>query len=181
MINILYTLFTILLIEAAFTRASSPEQRRSPNTCADSTLADVYVAGYSPFNIAHVVSPRGLLIVQRSAGADWEIQGDIFLAWQSPQNFTFPLYRLVNPTNADWITQISTSGAPPIVSGYGQAAIIGYAYSTQVCGSVPLLGAFQSTKGDHWYTTSASEHGFFLTNGWVDAGVAAFVLPLSPG
>ncbi|KAH9474240.1 hypothetical protein JR316_0013403 [Psilocybe cubensis] len=155
-------------------------ERRNDLTCADPSLADVYVAGYSPANSAHTVSPRWVLALQRSGlGADWEIQGDLFLAWQTEQEFTVPFYRLFNPTTTDWITMISTDGSPPVVSGFEDATVIGFAYSTQVCGSVPLLGASLPSKGDHWYTTDVREHNFFLENGWVDAGIAAFVLPLN--
>ncbi|PPQ81583.1 hypothetical protein CVT25_013422 [Psilocybe cyanescens] len=177
----IFTVFATLLTQAAFSQASAAPQRRSAETCADPSLTVVWSEAYSAADTAHVVSPRWLLTSQRSGGADWELQGDMFLAWQTPQEFTTPFYRLFNPTTTDWITAISTNGAAPVVQGFGDATIIGYAYSTQVCGSVPLLGASLASKGDHYYTTSTNDHASLLANGWVDAGIAAFVLPLSSG
>ena len=44
---------------------------------------------------------------------------------------------------------------------------------------MPLLAAFQAAAGDHWYTTDPVEHSNLLSLGWTDAGIIAYVLPLS--
>ncbi|KDR77653.1 hypothetical protein GALMADRAFT_37148, partial [Galerina marginata CBS 339.88] len=77
----------------------------------------------------------------------------------------------------DAILLLSTDGNPPAASGFTVQTIIGYVYASQVCGSVPLLGAFQQTAGDHWYTTDPGEHSSLLASGWTDAGIAGYVLP----
>ncbi|PPQ72379.1 hypothetical protein CVT25_011760 [Psilocybe cyanescens] len=174
---IIFTVFATLLTQAAFGQARALPQRRSAETCADPSLAVVWTEAYAPANTAHTVAPRWLL----SADASTQFEGDMFLAWQTPQDFTIPFYRLFNPTTTDWILAISTDGTAPIVQGFRDATIVGYAYSTQVCGSVPLLGASLPSRDDHYYTTSANDHTSLLANGWVDAEIAVFVLPLPSG
>ncbi|PPQ91627.1 hypothetical protein CVT25_012810 [Psilocybe cyanescens] len=144
-----FRVFVTLLVQAAFSQASTAPQTE----------------GYSPADTAHVVAPWWLLTSERSGGADWELQGNMFLAWQTPQDFTTPFYWLFNPTTTDWITVTSTNGTAPVVQGFGDATIIGYAYSTQVCGSVPLLGASLASKGNQYYTTSTNNHTSLLENG----------------
>ncbi|KDR67367.1 hypothetical protein GALMADRAFT_147156 [Galerina marginata CBS 339.88] len=154
---------------------------RAPNTCADPTLASVWVEAYSPSARAHTIQPRWIYAnLDTTAGNDWTIQGAVFLAWEDAQPFTFPLYLVFNPALNDYIYIPSTTGSPPVLpSGYGFGGIVGYVYATQVCGSVPLLSAFQASFGDHWYTTDASEHSRIIASGWAEAGIVAYVLPLS--
>ncbi|KAF8963117.1 hypothetical protein BDZ97DRAFT_2017624 [Flammula alnicola] len=170
--DFVFTFFAALLLShisafcsTANIAGNSTDQRRAANTCADPTLADVFVEAFNPSLTAHVI----------------RIQGEVFRAWQTAQDFmiTVPIYQLYDPTIQDYIFLTSTNSNPPIAGGYETGGIIGYVYSTQVCGSVPLLVAFQASAGDHWYTTSASEHSSLLADGWTDAGVAAFVLPLN--
>lgn len=114
--------------------------------------------------------------------AELVYQGEVFLGFpiQDPQNFTTPLYRLSDIATTDWIFAVGTDGNPPSVPGFAVKAIIGYVYSTQVCGSVPLLAAFNAAAGGHYYTTKVNDHAELITlAGWVDAGIAAYVLPLS--
>lgn len=52
-----------------------------------------------------------------------------------------------------------------------------YAYTTQICGSIPLYCATKS--GDHWYNTRKVEHDDLVnSSGWSDCGIAAYVLPI---
>ncbi|KIJ26312.1 hypothetical protein M422DRAFT_192374, partial [Sphaerobolus stellatus SS14] len=75
----------------------------------------------------------------------------------------------------------STDGNPPTVDGYVNVGITGYVYATEVCGGVPLLVAANAATTDHWYTTNALQHSSIVASGWIDEGVAAFVLPLTSG
>ena len=153
-------------------------QARTEQTCADPSLTSVFVDAFSPSRSGHNLRPRWVFVVIDSIGNDWQIQGDIFLGWETPQNFTVPFYQLFNSVLNDFVYLPSVNGAVPTASGYVSQGIVGYAYSTQVCGSVPLLSVFQSSTGDHWYTTDQQEHDMMVANGWIDEGTAFFVLPL---
>uniref|UniRef100_A0A8H8CGC8 DUF5648 domain-containing protein n=1 Tax=Psilocybe cubensis TaxID=181762 RepID=A0A8H8CGC8_PSICU len=179
----IFTFFLSSMVGCTVTQAAGLiNQGRGAQTCADPSLSVTFFAGYSMQNTFHVVAPRWLFVNQHSlGGADWQLQGALFRAWQTPQDFTFPMYRLFNPVTTDWIIALSTDGTVPVVSGFDNAdtELFGYAYSTQVCGSVPLIGASLQSKGDHWYTIDTNEHSSLLAAGWVDAGTVAFVLPLN--
>ncbi|KIJ37850.1 hypothetical protein M422DRAFT_259721 [Sphaerobolus stellatus SS14] len=92
-------LFTLLLIYIsvacrAATLNNSSDQRRAADTCADPTLADVWVEAYSP--------------------SLTQIQGPVFCAWENPQEFTVPLYEFNKP-NTDIPFLPSTDGNPQIL------------------------------------------------------------------
>ena len=160
-----------------------PLQARSAATCADPSLAVPFVAAFlnTPGATAHAIQPRIVFVHLDSVDAEqWQIQGELFLAWDSPQQFTVPLYQLATAGSKDFTYAIPVDGVtPPTVSGFTTGGIVGYVYATQECGSVPLLAAFQPTVGDHWFTTSVAEHNSLLSLGWADAGTVAFVLPLN--
>lgn len=114
---------------------------------------------------------------------NWQFQGPSFLAWLTPQEFTVPFYQLTSPTSgakSDFIFLPAVNGTPPTAPGFTVQAIVGYAYSTQVCGSVPLFSASNAAAADHWWTTSQSDHDALLATGtgWIDAGIPFYVLPL---
>ncbi|KDR77786.1 hypothetical protein GALMADRAFT_1326722 [Galerina marginata CBS 339.88] len=152
---------------------------RAVNTCADPSVTVVYVEAYSHAITRHVLQRRAVFVHQNTViNALWEIQEEAFRAWKDPQNFTFPIYQLSSPSGADFIYVLSTTGSPPVVSGFPTASILGYAYSTQVCGSLPLLSAAQTAIGDRYYTTDQDEHDQLVSFGWVDKGIVAYVLPV---
>lgn len=66
---------------------------------------------------------------------------------------------------------------------YTTGGIRGYAYTTQVCGSVPLYGAWNKALGkDHFYTTLPNVHAELITvSGWADVGIVFYDIPLSSG
>ncbi len=110
---------------------------------------------------------------------NWQFQNLAFLAWTDVQEFTVPFYQLIS-NNDDIIVLPAVNGTPPAVSGFTNQGIVGYAYSTEVCGSVPLLTAVNAGATDHWWTTNANDHTRMIASGtgWVDGGVPFFVLPL---
>ncbi|PPQ93371.1 hypothetical protein CVT25_013910 [Psilocybe cyanescens] len=155
------------------------------NTCADPSLGVTYVQAYTPYLTAHALNTRAAFATvdtQGSADAQWVFQGPDFLAWTDPQEFTVPLYRFYAEATKDYLYTTSTDSNPPSVPGFSFQTIVAYVYLTQVCGSVPLLGLWDKTNGDHFYTTSQPEHTTFLNRGpWVDTGIAGYVLPVSSG
>lgn len=69
----------------------------------------------------------------------------------------------------------------PVVSGFpNDKVIIAWAYSTQVCGTIPLYGAAQGSQTDHIYLTSAADYAGITSPGysWGMYGAIAYVLPL---
>ena len=156
-------------------------QGRSADTCADPSLTGVYVVGFDPNHTWHDYGPRWAFVNNALNGFDWKLQGPAFLAWPNAQEFTVPFYELIKENPDELIFVTSPTGAPPVVDGFTLQGIIGYVYETQVCGSVPLSVAFQEAATDRYYTTSASEHASLVANGWVDEGIAAFVLPIPAG
>lgn len=88
---------------------------------------------------------------------------------------------MVNPnTDDDYNFLPAVNGSAPTASGFSIQGIAGYVYSTQICGSVPLLSAVNAAASDHWWTTNQNDHADLLASGtgWVDGGVAFYVLPL---
>ncbi|KAF8968604.1 hypothetical protein BDZ97DRAFT_1799249 [Flammula alnicola] len=166
--------------KAAVIRMESSLQQRSANACADPSIAVTYIQAFSQTIKAHTLDDRIQFVNADTVQGDWAFQGEAFLAWTTPQDFTIPLYRFLTQTNQDYLFTISTDSNPPTVPGFNFDAIVGYVYSSQVCGSVPLLGAWNQKFGDHYYTTDADDHSALLAvGGWVDAGITAYVLPSS--
>ncbi|PPQ81851.1 hypothetical protein CVT25_013451 [Psilocybe cyanescens] len=176
---ILIVSFTIITGVSASGNATL--ESLTANTCADPSISVTYVQAYSPSLTAHALNTRAAFAnVDTGAAEDWVFQGPDFLAWTDPQEFTVPLYRFFAEATGDYLYTTSTDGNPPSVPGFSFEIIVAYVYQTQVCGSVPLLGAWQKKAGDHFYTTSQPEHTTFMNlPSWVDAGIAGYVLPVS--
>ncbi|KIJ43637.1 hypothetical protein M422DRAFT_252878 [Sphaerobolus stellatus SS14] len=68
MTNFIHRLLSTLLLIyisvtcRAATLNNSSSQRRAADTCADPTLADVWVQGYSPAVTAHVIRPPWVFV-----------------------------------------------------------------------------------------------------------------------
>lgn len=134
---------------------------------------------YSPSQRAHVLDETIAIVnANTQGGSDWQWQADSFLAWGAPEEFTFPLYVLVSPTTGDNIYILSTDGTVPTADGFEEGGTVAYAYSTQICGSLPLFSLSEEVVGDHWFTTSTGERDALASVGWIDSGVVAFVLPI---
>ncbi|PPQ82738.1 hypothetical protein CVT26_000638 [Gymnopilus dilepis] len=178
----LVTVFVFLLCLLRGSVSGSPVlllgKERSADTCADPSLTGVYVVGFDPNHTWHDYGPRWVFVNNALNGFDWKLQGPAFLAWPNAQELTVPFYELIKQNPDELIFVTSPTGAPPVVDGFTIQGIIGYVYETQVCGSVPLFVAFQEAATDRYYTTSALEHTSLVANGWVDEGIAAFVLPI---
>ncbi|RDB19083.1 hypothetical protein Hypma_014453 [Hypsizygus marmoreus] len=79
---------------------------------------------------------------------------------------------------------ISANGvAPTPPAGYTQVlGIAAYVYPTQTCCSAPFYVIYSATLGDHFYTTDITERDAMLRlNGYVDQGIAGYVLPIQRG
>lgn len=156
-------------------------QQRADDACADPSLAVTFVQAYSTTLTSHNVNYRADFVQADTIGTiDWQIQGEIFRAWKTPQPGTVSLYRMsIDTLASDVILAVSTTVNPPVVPGFPtNFGVVAYVYPTQVCGSVPLYQLGFSAKTDHWYTTDASERDALVGFGWTNQGVIAYVLPL---
>lgn len=95
-----------------------PWQDRSTNTCADPTITDVYVAAFNAARTLHIFRPLWVAVDNASGGTSMQVQTQSFCAWQTPQDFTVPIFQLFNPTTDDAIYLISTDGNPPTANGF---------------------------------------------------------------
>ncbi|KAF9558790.1 hypothetical protein CPC08DRAFT_763742 [Agrocybe pediades] len=91
---------------------------------------------------------RWVFVNAVTTGGDWQIQGEIFRAWGSEQEFTVPLFALHNPTTTDFIyvTSDSVNTPPPVAAGFEAVGIAGFVYDTQVCGSCSAVHAFPGRR-----------------------------------
>ncbi|KDR68080.1 hypothetical protein GALMADRAFT_78958 [Galerina marginata CBS 339.88] len=153
-------------------------KHRTTDTCGDPSVAEVFYEGFSPSHTTHVLESHSAFVNADAIDADWQLQRGEFLAWKTPQTGTLPFYRLQSASANDFVFVISTTGSPPVVSGFATApAIIGYVYPTQICDSVPLFTLFLPSATDHYYTIDATERQELISFGWTDQGIAAYVLP----
>ncbi len=80
-------------------------------------------------------------------------------------------------TASDFVFLPAVNGSAPTVPGFTAQAIVGYAYSTQVCGSVPLFLLLMLVRLITGWTISQSDHNEVITSelGWIDAGIPFYV------
>ncbi|PPQ81563.1 hypothetical protein CVT25_013406 [Psilocybe cyanescens] len=158
-------------------------QRRAEDTCGDPSLAVIFVEGFSRTLTAHNVNFLADFVnadTINTGTVDYEIQGEIFRAWKTPQINTVPLFRMGSDTLAsDIILATSTTTDPPTVPGFPvNFGLIAYVYTTQICSSVPLYQLSLPARTDHWVTTDSSERDALVNFGWTDEGIVSYVLPL---
>ncbi|KAH9478372.1 hypothetical protein JR316_0008826 [Psilocybe cubensis] len=185
MMNI-FSLAVAFLLSHAFVACtpikSGTLESRSAQTCADPSLATLFVSSFSHTRTAHLIEVLTITVDYQSTigTADvYDIQNPSFLAWATPQPFTVPIHQIKRGDGEDFIFLPEVNGTVPSVSGWSTEGVTAYAYATQVCGSVPLLSVFNSATSDHWWTTNAADHARLVATGrWVDAGVPFYVLPL---
>lgn len=140
--------------------------------------------------MAHILDWRWVYVTTNDLGTDWQFQAQSFRAWDTPQAFTVPLYRLVSTgATLDFMYATGTIGAgadpdtaipPAAPTGWRvDGGPFAWVYETQTCGTVPLMGVANVAASDHWYTTDVKERNNFINGAqWVDSGVIAYVLPV---
>ncbi|KDR66519.1 hypothetical protein GALMADRAFT_44695, partial [Galerina marginata CBS 339.88] len=99
---------------------------------------------------------------------------------------SIPLYGAAQASAADhWYTTILTEHNELVaLAGWADLGIIAYnfapafVYPSQMCGSAPLYVVSLASATDHYYITILGERDDMVDNlGWVDEGIAAYVLP----
>ena len=109
-------------------------QPREAETCADPSLATLYITAFSQTKVAHIIRTQAGLVVgdtltgSGSGSNTWGYQGPSFLAWDSPQEFTVPFYQLGVNGGDDFIFLPAVNGTPPTVPGFTTwQVVVGYA------------------------------------------------------
>ncbi|KIJ31909.1 hypothetical protein M422DRAFT_266411 [Sphaerobolus stellatus SS14] len=152
-------------------------ERRATDTCGDPSVATTFYEAFSPSLQVHTLNLLVQFVGAQTVGQDWQIISPSFNLWISPgQLSTTPLWVLPSLTTSDAVFLTSTNGTTPTRNGFSAGHIVGYVYPTQICGSVPLYAA--ALPSDHWYTTNLIEHNVFISDGWTDDGIIAYVLPV---
>lgn len=154
---------------------------RSPNSCADPSLVQTVYQAFNAPGTTHQLNWLYAFDNSNSASATLTFANELpaFKAWPSQQDFLFPLSQLASTTTTHVIYALGASAAsPPIIAGFVNQGIIAWAYSTQVCNSVPLLSATLAGATDTHYTIDPFVHSGLVADGWNNDGVVAFVLPL---
>ncbi|PPQ88807.1 hypothetical protein CVT26_012653, partial [Gymnopilus dilepis] len=133
--NSILSIFFILFLNHISTASAFEEANverdlnystRTADTCADPSLAVTYVEAFlaSPASSAHALSPRSVFVnLDTTLGNEWQIQGEVFRAWTTAQDFTIPVYQLISPSLVDWLYVASPNGNPPTVTGYNTGGI----------------------------------------------------------
>ncbi|TFY77047.1 hypothetical protein EWM64_g6965 [Hericium alpestre] len=107
-------------------------------------------------------------------------QGDTALVFGTLQPLTTPVFAVHN-SDADFIYTTSSDEVNTLVAeGWVDLGIYWYAFTAQVCDSVPLYVVDNPTMTDHLYATNSTERDVAISSqGYVDEGIAMYVLPLS--
>ncbi|KAF8876327.1 hypothetical protein BD779DRAFT_1560661 [Infundibulicybe gibba] len=140
------------------------EMRAVEAKCAPVSSAVPLLRAYNPVLKDHFYTTDSGEM-QRAPG--YIIEGSVGRVWSTQADSTVPLYRLFSGIATDHFYT---------TSAYGPEADAGYVYPSQMCGAVPLYCLYSSGATDHFYTISKTERAEFLKNGYVDNGMAGYVL-----
>ncbi|KAJ3562052.1 hypothetical protein NP233_g9815 [Leucocoprinus birnbaumii] len=104
---------------------------------------------------------------------------------------TVPLWRCIESGGTPQVNYFYTANAAefqarvaggcqamgdPAAAGVAQE--IGYLYTSQVCGSVPLYRLYSASRFDNFYTINSTERQNNINNGlYADQGIVGYVLP----
>ncbi|KAJ6473120.1 hypothetical protein C8R45DRAFT_406930 [Mycena sanguinolenta] len=182
-----YNLPAILLSAAAcFISALSTDlapalQARSAETCGDPMLALPLYRIFQPAVPARAYELDVTVVTAEIAQAGWTLESVSAMAFPSQQESTVRFYHLENGAlRANFWTINTTELNTALQEGYSVVASdMTYIYLTQICESVPFYRASGSANRDNVYTTSESEYLQFIAEGFIDMGIAGYVLPLN--
>ncbi|KAJ6450159.1 hypothetical protein C8R45DRAFT_916974 [Mycena sanguinolenta] len=112
----------------------------------------------------------------------WTLQTVAALMFLTQEESTVPFFRLnSNVVPGEMLfTANTTELVDALQNGYSIAVDDAetYVYPTQICGSVPFYHLYNSAKQANFYTVSTSEMQTFIANGYSNAGIAGYVLPV---
>ena len=115
----------------------------------------------------------------------WVPEGSIYRLFNGAGSFggvaTVPYYRLYNPFSFQhhWTTDVGEYNFLPSV-GWIQEGVDGQILRSPATGALPLYRLYLNAAGGlHLWTIDANERDYLVANaGWVDEGVAGYVIPL---
>lgn len=112
------------------------------------------------------------------AEGEFVSEGNEGLVFPVQVTSTVPLYQAFNAKAVARYYTTDRDDMDKVIStqGYALEGIAGYVYATQICGSIPLYH-LQLPGRDNFYTTNETEREQATHDGYVDMGVACYVLP----
>ncbi|TFY77841.1 hypothetical protein EWM64_g6171 [Hericium alpestre] len=115
------------------------------------------------------------------AAAQGQSQGDAALVFGTQQPSNSPVYAFHNGQDADFICTASSNEVSTLVAeGWQDGGILWYAYTSQICDSIPFYVVDNPITTGHLYTTNITERDAAISSqGYVDEGIAMYVLPFT--
>ena len=104
-------------------------------------------------------------------------EGNAGYILSSQASGSVPLYRLSSGSGDTVLTMDPNEKTNMQAHGYRDDGIVGYVENSAVSGAQPLYRMVNGNGSAHFYTTSATEHQQFLSQGWKDEGVAGYIWP----
>lgn len=140
---------------------------------------------YSPFTFEHLYTTDLNEYNVLPVCCAWVPEGFIYRLFNGAGSFagvaTVPYYRLYNPFSHQhhWTTDVGEYNFLPSV-GWTQEGVDGQILPVAAVGALPLYRLYLNAQGGlHLWTIDAGERNYLVASaGWVDEGIAGYVIPL---
>jgi len=157
-------------VNASNASAASPAQ--GSDTTGNGAKVPLYRSSNSNGSLHLYTTNAG---EQNSNG--FHAEGNAGYILSSQTSGAVPLYRLSNASGDTVLTLDPNEKTNMQAHGYSDGGIVGYVESSAVSGTQPLYRMVNGNGSAHFFTTSASEHQQFLSQGWKDEGTAGYIWP----
>ncbi|KAF7350006.1 hypothetical protein MVEN_01302200 [Mycena venus] len=176
--------FCITLASALRVNEPAVVMSRDNQTCGDPSDVVPYYQHYSSAVTDYYYTADAALVNTVITSYHYTFQRVAGLVFITQQPSTVPFYRLYLSSGVDFYTTNTTERDIAIKQGYAEGDPtdpLTYIYPTEICGAVPFYRIYKSSQQATYYTTSESEKLDFIANqGYVDQGIAGYILPLVP-
>ncbi|KAJ7320836.1 hypothetical protein DFH08DRAFT_789036 [Mycena albidolilacea] len=171
---------TVCFTSATLSSEPAPAEAQSAKTCGEPTTALPLYRMFQATVPARAYEIDASIITANIAKSGWALETVSAMAFASQKESTVPFYHLINSAlRANFWTINTTERDAAVRAGYTVGPDLTYIYPTQICESVPFYHASGSANRDNVYTTSEAEYLQFVGQGFLDMGVAGYVLPFN--